>query len=133
MTHNDSIGNIVNITVTKKPESFKMEEWSFIQGKWNQESDITVEIPEGFKASDFMYQLADEISLSELGELVEDASKKLKEDKKINPKLHVASIDYPNDGDISKAEYIIMLKPETGGTTFTYSYNVNGEFIEMDY
>jgi len=27
----------------------------------------------------------------------------------------------------------VMLNPENGGTTFTFRYKLNGDFIEMDY
>ncbi|WP_347373778.1 hypothetical protein [Aequorivita sp. Q41] len=134
IVYNESIGNIVGVTVTKDPESLKMGQWNQTQGKWTQNSEITLEVPEGTKAADYMYQLGDEISLSKLGELVEKSKKQLEGEKNLdNPTLAIASIIFPKNGDITKTEYLVDLKPETGGTSFQFSYKLNGELIKMDY
>lgn len=134
ITYNESIGNIISVTVTKNPSSLKMEQWNQTQDNWNQTSDVTIEIPEGTKAADFMFQLNDAINLKKLGELVEQAKAKLSKEKSLtNPKLHMASIKFPDTGEVSKAEYIVMLQPENGGTTFSFSYTLAGELIKMDY
>lgn len=130
----DGFGNVVNTTVTDDPESLKMGEWNLSQNTWKQNSEITLEVPEGAQASDFMFQLDDNINLAKLGELVEKSSKQLIAEKNIeNPKLELAYVDYPDNGDISKAEYYINLKPENGGTSFRFTYKLNGDLIEMDY
>lgn len=134
ITYNKSIGNIVGVTVTENPESLQMGQWNNTQDNWTQNSDITVEIPEGTKATDFMFQLNETINLKKLGELVEKSKIQLTKEKNLeNPKLHIASIQYPNNGDVSKAEYLVMLQPENGGTTFSFSYSLKGELIKMDY
>jgi hypothetical protein len=132
--HDETIGNIINVTVTKDPESLQMGEWTQSQGIWQQNSDIILEIPEGTKAADFMFQLKDEINLRTLGELIEKSKKQLKDEKSLeNPRLSLASIIYPDDGDISKAEYFIDLEPENGGTTFSFYYSLDGELRTMNY
>lgn len=134
ITHNESVGNIVGVTVTKEPESMKMGQWNFTSGNWQQNSEISIETPAGSKAADFMFQLGNEVSLSKLGDLVEKSKEALSKEKDLkNPRLHLAFVKYPDTGDASKVEYIVMLQPETGGTTFTYSYKLDGTFIEMDY
>lgn len=134
ITYNESIGNIVGVTVTKDPESMKMGQWNLTSGNWQQNSDISIEIPEGSKAADFMFQIGEIVSLEKLGELVEKSKEALSKEKDLkNPKLHMAFVKYPDTGEASKAEYIVMLQPETGGTFFTYSYQLDGTFIEMDY
>lgn len=134
ITYNAAIGNIVNATVTDTPESLKMGEWTFSNGNWVQTSEVFLELPEGTKATEFMFQLNEDASLHKLGELVEESKSLLTKDKNIeNPMLHMALVSYPDNGDIAKAQFVVMLQPETGGTTFTYSYRLNGEFIEMDY
>ena len=45
----------------------------------------------------------------------------------------MAHIYFPKNGDVSKAEYYVKLEPENGGTTFTFSYTLDGELIKMDY
>lgn len=134
VTYIESIGNIIGVTVTDDPESLKMGQWNLTQSTWKQNSEISIEVPKGSKASDFMFQLNENINLSKLGELVEKSSTKLSAEKSIeNPALHIAYIKFPNNGDISKTEYIVMLKPENGGTTFTFTYRVDGDLITMDY
>lgn len=134
ITYNKSIGNIIGVTVTENPESLKMAQWNNTQDNWTQNSDITVEVPQGTKAADFMFQLNETINLKELGELVEKSKAQLTKEKNLeNPKLHIASIQFPDNGDSAKAEYLIMLQPENGGTTFSFSYTLNGELIKMDY
>ncbi|UNY99845.1 hypothetical protein MQE36_05730 [Zhouia spongiae] len=134
ITHDEATGNIISVTVTKNPESLKMGEWNSIQGNWVQESEITLEVPKGSKAADFMFQLNNTVSLSKLGELVEKSSKQLTAEKAINdPALSMAFIKFPENGDINKAEYVVMLNPPNGGTTFTFNYKLNGDFIKMDY
>ena len=134
ITHNKAIGHIVNAVVTDSPESLQMGQWTQTQGTWTQTSNISIEIPEGTKAADFMFQLTGDINLKKLDQLVEDSKKNLSEEKQIkNPTLHMAFIKYPDTGEVSKAEYMVMLQPEHGGTTFTYAYTIGGELINMDY
>lgn len=134
ITYNKSIGNIIGVTVTKDPSSLKMGQWNQTQGNWQQNQDISLEVPQGTKAEYFMFQLNENINLSTLGELVENASKKLTNEKHIdNPTLSMAFIKFPKNGDVSKTEYTVMLKPENGGTTFTFTQGLNDDSIKMDY
>ncbi len=133
VTYNRALGNIIGITVTKAPESLKMEQWNLIQGNWKQNTEISLEVPQGSKAADFMFQLNEKMNLSKLGELVEISRKQLEDEKSIeNPTLNTAYIFFPKNGDISKAEYYVNLKPENGGTSFRFRYKLNGDFIETD-
>ena len=128
------IGITVSTTVTDDPESLKMGQWDFAQSSWSQRSEVSLEVPNGTKAADFMFQLNENINLSKLGELVEQSKKQLTAEKNLeNPILSNAFIKFPKNGDISKTEYAISLKPENGGTTFSFYYKLNGELIKMDY
>lgn len=134
ISYNKSIGNIIGVTLTDNPESLKMGQWNFTQGAWNQNSEISIEVPKGSKAADFMFQLNEKINLSKLGELVEKSSTQLKTEKDIeNSVLHIAHIKFPKNGDITKTEYIVMLKPENGGDTYTFTYKLDGDLIKKDY
>ncbi len=134
ITYNKSIGNIIGVTVTNNPESLKMEQWNQTQGTWKQNSEISLKVPKGSKAEEFMFQLNEKINLSKLGELIEKSSKQLKTDKNLkNAALYMALVKFPKNGDIAKTEYVVMLKPENGGTTFTFQYKLNGNLIKMDY
>ena len=130
----EGIGNSISVTVTESPESLKMGQWDLSQNSWTQRSEVTLEVPENSLAKDFMFQLNDKINLIKLGSLVEQSIQKLKDEKDIkNPKLSIASINFPDNGDVSKANYSINLKPENGGTTFSFYYKLNGELEKMDY
>ena len=134
ISYDQSIGNMISTTVTSEPESFKMEQWNFSMGNWTQASEVTLEVSEGSKAADFMFQLNDKINLKKLGELTEQSIKQLKSEKGIeNPTLSMAFVKFPKNGDLSKAEYSVKLEPKNGGTSFSFYYKLNGEFIEMDY
>lgn len=134
IVYSNGIGNIINVTVTKEPESLKMGQWNQAQGNWTQNAEISLEVPYGTKASDFMYQLNDKINLTKLGELIEKSKTQLQEEKELdNPTLSLASVAFPKNGDISKTEYLINLEPENGSTTFRFSYKLNGELIKMNY
>ena len=133
ITYNQSIGNITNVIVTKAPETLKMEQWTNSMNNWTQTSDITIEIPNGTKATDFMFQLGRTVSLEKLSELVANSKEKLTSEKQIDsPKLHMAFIKYPDNGQVNEAEYIVMLQPKNGGTTFTFSYKLDGTLLKMD-
>ncbi|PHR72861.1 MAG: hypothetical protein COA67_03935 [Lutibacter sp.] len=133
ITYNKSIGNIIGVTVTKDPSSLKMGQWNSTQGTWKQNQEISLEVPQGTKAEDFMFQLDDKINLSILGELAEKASGQLITEKNIeNPTLYMAFVKFPKNGDISKTEYTVMLKPENGGTTFTFRHGINDNSIKMN-
>lgn len=132
--YDKSIGNMIGVTVTKDPESLKMGEWNQTQGAWEQTAEVTLEVPPGTKAADFMFQLGDEISLTKLGELIEKSKKQLQDEKDLkNPTLSIASVIFPDNGDISKAQYSINLEPENGGTNFYFYYNLDGELDSMNY
>ena len=134
IVYNKSIGNIIGATVTTDPSSLKMGQWNQTQGTWQQNSDISLEVPAGTQAADYMYQLNNKINLTQLGSLIEQSQQQLKDDKGLdNPTLSIASIISPKNGDLSKTEYLVNLKPENGGTTFRFSYALDGSLIKMDY
>lgn len=129
-----NIGNTVSTTVTTVPGSLKMGEWDLSQNIWTQRSEVTLEVPTGTKASDFMFQLNEDINLTKLGALVEKSLSKLTTEKNIDkPILSLAFVKFPKNGDESKTEYAINLKPENGGTTFSFYYTLSGDLIKMDY
>ena len=132
--YDESIGNSIATTVTDAPESLKMGQWTYSLGNWKQTSEVTLEVPEGTKAADFMFQLNDKINLNKLGELVEKSSHQLINEKTIdNPRLEMAFIKYPKNGNIEEAEYMVKLEPENGGTSFSFQYQLNGSLIKIDY
>lgn len=134
ITPDETIGNIINTTVTDDPASLQMGEWVFSRGAWTQNAEVSLEIPEGTKAADFMFVLGDQISLKKLGSLIEQSKESLTKEKNIdNPRLSTAMINFPDNGDIASAAYVVMLEPENGGTSFTYTYTIDGKLDSMNY
>lgn len=134
VTYNEAIGYIINVMTTNDPESLKMAEWTYSNGDWTQTTDVFLEIPEGYAAEDFMFKLAGYITLEKLDKLIEKSKTHLSKEKGIEKsKLALAAIKYPEVAEGAEAEFIINLQPETGGTTFAFSYDLEGELIEMDY
>lgn len=134
VNYNESIGNMIGVTVTEEPESLKMGQWNLAQNVWTQNSEISLEFSEGSKAADCMFQLNDKINLSKLGELTEKSIIQLKEEKDLEPPtLNIAFVKFPDDGDMSEAGYVVMLKPKNGGTRFTFYSTLEGELTKMDY
>lgn len=132
--YNESIGNSISTTVTSDPESMKMGQWTYAMGNWKQTSEITLEVPNGTKAADFMFQLDDKIGLEKLGELVEKSKEHLKAEKNIDdPRFEMALIKFPKNGNIEDAEYMVKLEPKNGGTSFSFSYDLSGSLINMNY
>jgi len=134
IAYDKSIGNIISTTTTRAPQSLKMGQWNLTHGSWNQNSEVSLEVPDGSQAKDFMFQLNEQINLSKLGDLVEKSVNQLKTEKKLNnPVLSMAFVKFPKNGDISKANYTVMLQPESGGSSISFYYALNGDLINMEY
>lgn len=126
ISFDEETGNKIEVTVTQTPELLKMEEWDNKKSNWVQHSEITFETPKGMKASDFMFQLNDEINLHRFGEYIEKSKENLKEKQQIHHTiLDIAFIKFPKNGDLSKTEFIVKLKPENKNTVFTFNYPLN--------
>lgn len=133
VTYNEAIGYIINVMVTNDPESLKMAEWTYSNGDWTQTSDVTLEVPKGYAGADFMYQLKGEITLEKLEQSIEKAKSHLAKEKGIEKAvLAIAAIKYPEVAEGAEAEFTINLQPEAGGSSFAFSYDVDGELIEMN-
>ncbi len=134
ISNNEAIGDIITLTVSENPESLKMGDWTQMQGKWTQNSEITIELPQNTKAKDFMYQLNDQLNLITLGKLVEKSIEHVKAEKGLKkPKLEMAMIKFPKNGDLAKTNYYISLQPEHGGTSFHYLYALDGKLLDFSY
>jgi len=130
-----SSGDLLSVTQTKDPSSLQMEDWAYLDGKWTQSSEITLELSEGAKAEDFMFQLDESIvKFDLLGKLVEQSKQKIIEEKKIDDVIvESIFINAPNNGDFSTMEYYIIIKPKNGGTGFDFHYKMDGTLLKSDY
>lgn len=128
------IGNTINTTVTEAPESLKMGEWNLAKNTWTQSSTVTLEVPEGTAAADYMFQLNDRINLTKLGGLVEKSLTQLKSEKNIkNPILSSALIKFPKNGNLIETEYSVKLETENGGPSFSFFYTLDGDLIKTNF
>jgi hypothetical protein len=127
-------GIILSLTVTKDPASLAMEEWACSPyNGWQKTADVTIEVPEGTEASVFMYQLTGKFDLEKIGKLVELSAKKLADEKQIkNAVLNMAQLN-PGNRPASSTDIYISMKPENGGTTFSFHYDLDGNLTSFDY
>jgi hypothetical protein len=127
-------GITLGITVAKDPASLKMEEWTYNSySKWQQASDITVEVPEGTDVKEFLYQLSDKFDLKKIGELVEESAKKLADEKQIKNAILESALLNTRDIQASATDIYISMKPENGGTRFNFHYDLDGTLTSFDY
>lgn len=131
-SHGSGLG--FNVTVTNDPASLKMQEWVFSSyGGWRNTADVTLEIEGDSEPEEFMYQLGDQFSLKKVGELIELSRKKLAEEKQLeNAVLNLAMMNTPDSDDASETRIVIMMKPENGGTTFTFRYDLDGNLEDFN-
>lgn len=125
----------LHLTVTKEPQSLKMQEWIYNSyTNWNNTADVTLEIPEGDNAKDFMYQLGGKFDLKKIGELVESSVKKAADEKNIeNLVLDMVLLKTPDNTDASETTVFIRMKPKDGGTAFNFRYDLDGKLLSFDY
>jgi hypothetical protein len=127
-------GIVLTLTVTKDPSSLLMEEWAYSSyGGWRQTANVTIEVPEDADASEFMYQLTGKFDLKKIGELVEVSAKKLADEKQLKGAvLEMAQLN-PGNRPASSTDIYISMKPENGGTTFSFHYDLDGNLTSFDY
>jgi hypothetical protein len=127
-------GITLNVSVTKDPASLSMEEWSYSSyGGWRQTADVTIEVAEGVDVKEFMYRLAGKFDLKKAGELVELSAKKLADEKQIKNAVLQTALLNPGSRPASSTEIYIAMKPENGGTTFSFRYDLDGNLTSFDY
>lgn len=128
-----SLGKLVRLVVTDKPESLKMEEWALIKGSWRQIAKVSIEIPNDTQAKDFMFMLNHKISLEKLGVVLEQTKLKILTEKGVGKSsLLKAFIYFPKSGDISKASYNILLNTKNKDTVYRFVYQLNGELLKTN-
>ncbi len=131
---NADYGSIIGVSQTGNPSSLKMTEWNFVNGSWNQISDVTLELSSGAKAEDFMFQLNKIIDFDIMAEIVEQSKKKIIEEKGITDiRVENINIKAPNNGDFNNMKYFITISPRNGGTDFNFWYKMDGTLDKFDY
>lgn len=131
--NNTSSGPIVGVSTTKDPSSMQMGDWQYFDGSWSQISEITLEVPSGAKAEDYMFKFGEQVKFETIGKIIEDAKATLKKEKEVDAKVEDLIVNAPNNGDFDTMEYLLTLEPISGGTSFNFSYTLNGELIKYDY
>lgn len=133
VTYDKNVGDVIFVTVTDDPESMKMESWNYMKRKWEKVSDIVLELEEG-NIRDFMYQLKDEYDLVRVGELVELSLLKIQEEEQIKDAVaKTVTLNAPDDTTSDETQIFIDIEPRSGGTSFTFFYDLDGALIAFDY
>jgi hypothetical protein len=131
---NEDYGSTISVTVTKNPASLKMEDWITVNGGWQQNAEVTLEIEGDAKPEEFMFQLDKIMNIDLLGKLIEQSKQKVIAEKKIEEvTVKTITMSVPDDGDFSTSKYFITIEPKQGGTTFNFWYNLDGSLHKFDY
>jgi len=127
-------GTIILVNVTKNPESFQMEEWSYdSHNRWRQISDITIEADEDIVITDYLYQLGGQFDLRKVGEFVTESAKKLADEKNLKNAVMKTVLINTGDMPISETRVHIFMEPENGGTQFKFRYDLDGNLEDFSY
>ncbi|WP_136467480.1 hypothetical protein [Flagellimonas onchidii] len=131
---NKDYGSFVSVSQTDEPSSLKMTDWNYSKGSWKQTSDVTLELFQGAKAVDFMFQLDKIVDFDLIGKVVEESKKKIIEEKGISEvRVENIIIKAPNDGNFNNMKYYITISPKSGGTDFEFWYKIDGTLDHFDY
>lgn len=126
-------GSMISVRQTNDPSSLKMRDWTK-DGVWQQTSDVTLELPEGEKAEDYMFQLGKQVKFDIMGQMLEDAKNKVIEEKGMKDiRVKSITIAAPDDGDFESMVCSIDIEPKSGGTTFSFMYNMDGTLKDFSY
>lgn len=131
---NEETGTLIQAEGTNNFDDNKMMGRMRSNESWTDQSEITVEIQGEAKIRDFLLS-TDQMNLVKLPEMVEDAKRRVMEDKKIDEAVvNSVLLNTPNKmTDISGMRYFITVTPVNEETDFTVEYNFKGEFQKMDY
>ncbi|HCO67345.1 MAG TPA: hypothetical protein DIT04_06275 [Dysgonomonas sp.] len=134
-TAESGTGISLHLTVTKDPQSMKMQEWIYNpHTSWNNTTNITLKIPEGDNATSYMYQLGEKFDLKKIGQLIDNSARKIEEEKNIEKVvLDRVLLKTPDNADVSETTVFIRMKPHNGGTSFNFRYDLEGKLLAFDY
>ena len=134
VVYNEQIGNSVIVQGNGDINSNLLTEKHFINGMWQDKAEITMEIEDGVM-SDFLFTL-DEVDLNKVPGLVKDAKEKVKNEKKIDDvKATSVNITMPRrvSDKMKDLNYTVSVEPKNGGTSFSVSYDLSGNYINIVY
>jgi hypothetical protein len=129
------IGSTISATGTNDPSSPKMVSKLYSKGKWEETSDVILEVSEGAKPSDFMFTLEEVEHLKKVPEMVKVSIEKIKQEKDFDVVAEHVSVKYPSRiiGPDDKLRFDVNLRPENGGTSFIMTFDNKGDFKRMTY
>jgi hypothetical protein len=129
------IGSTITATGTNDPSSSKLVSKLYSKGKWEETSDVTLEVSGGAKPSDFMFTLEEVEQLKKVPEMVKLSVEKIKKEKNFDVVAEHVSVKYPSRiiSPDDKLRFDVNLKPENGGTSFIMTFDNKGDFQRMTY
>jgi hypothetical protein len=125
--------DVITVDQTKDPNSLKQEQWSQFHGFWDKKADITLSI-QGAEPKSFMFQLDKEVSLTRLGELMEQSMKQLQQKGVEDAQVILAQIKASNQMN-TKAEgiyYSLSLESKKKGKSYNFVYNLDGSLKSLN-
>lgn len=134
MSYYKEIGNSVIIQANNDIKSNKLTEKQLVNGVWQDNSEITMEI-DGGEMSDFLFTL-EEVDLNKVPAIVKEAKEKVSKEKDLaEVKVTTVSISMPStvSDKLKDLTYTIVIEPKNGGTSFVLRYDLSGKFLDMTY
>lgn len=125
--------DVVTIDQTKDPNSYKQEQWQQYHGLWDKKADITLTI-QGAQPESFMFQLDKEVSLSRLGELMEQAQQKLRTEKQVDDGVITLAQAKASAQMNNKAEgiyYSLSIESKKARKSFNFIYKLDGSLKQL--
>jgi hypothetical protein len=129
------IGSTISATGTNDPSSTKLISKVFSNGKWEESSEVILEVSGGAKPSDFMFTLKDVDQLKKVPEMVRFSIEKIKKEKNFDVVAEHVSVKYPSriTGPDDKLSFDVNLAPENGGTSFISTFDELGNHKRINY
>ena len=125
--------NIITVDVTKDPNSLRQAQW-VLRGEWEKSSDITVQIANG-KPEDYMFQLDQKVSFTQLSKLINNSIDQLKDQENIvDATVETASVISKNEirSSESRILYTISLHSAAKDKSYSFVYNLDGSLKDFN-
>jgi hypothetical protein len=129
------VGSTISATGTTNPSSPKLISKLYSNGKWEERSEVTLEVSGGAKPSDFMFTLKEVDHLKKVPEMVKLSVERIKKEKNFDVVAEHVSVKYPSRiiGPDDKLSFDVNLAPENGGTSFITTFDNLGNYQRMNY
>jgi hypothetical protein len=132
LSYDKLMGNTLLVKVSPDIDSSYMEEWLFMNGKWDKKSTIEID-KENQSSSEILFSINGDFELSKVVDMIEIAKEKVLSEKKVkNSGCKSVSILLKNiEGSTNKMDHLIIyisIEATETGALFDISFDSKGNF-----